>query len=161
MGIWTSIRTEKELGPYLSKTFQSLINGPDIDGEKCELNQISKILDIDMTPFTLTNYSGMWDESEFPPNYKDELIKKQIEEDKIWNDLSDFLTLTNILISALENRSLTAQQLNHKLNWWIGYFDFPVFHDAKDSFYYDLKAIQEFLISCKRNGETKTAFYAN
>lgn len=161
MGTWTNIRTEKKLGPYLSKTFQSFVNGPDIEGKDCELNQVSKILNLDLTSFTLTNYSGLWNEDDFPPDFKEELLKKQLEEDKIWNDLFDFLNLINQLISSLESKKLTPKQLNHKLNWWKGYFEFPITDNDKDSFYNDLKIIQNFLIDSKQSGETKTAFYVN
>lgn len=159
MGTWTNIRTEKILGPYLSKTFQNFSHGPEIDGTDCELHQIEKMLEIDLTPFTIRNYSGMWDESDFPPDDKEELIEKQLEEDKKWNDLSEFLKLIEILLTALELKNLSSKKMNHKFKWWEAYFDFNSRDNSNDSFYNDLKTIQSFLKESKKKGETKTAFY--
>lgn len=82
MGTWTNVRTEKILGPSLSKTFQSFSHGPEVDGKNCELHQLEKLMQVDLSPFTIRNYSGLWDESDFPPEEKEFFIKKQLEEDK-------------------------------------------------------------------------------
>ena len=159
MGLWTNIRTENMLGPYLSKTFQSLINGPEIDGINCELNQLSKLLNLDLTPFTIENYSRLWDESEFPEDEKEILIKRQIEADKIWNDLTDFVNLIDRIINSFKTGVIAPNQLKHKLEWWNGYFNFPNEKDGKDSFFVDLMTIKDFLLEAKEKGESKTAFY--
>lgn len=159
MGTWTNIRTEKILGPYLSKSFQGFSHGPELYGEDCELHQIEKIMNIDLTPFTLRNYSGMWDESDFPPDHKRELIQKQIEEDKKWNDLSDFLILIETLTKALENKKISSNLLKNKFKWQFGYFDFDSTSANNDSFYNDLKTIKNFLIDAHSKGEEKAAFY--
>ena len=159
MGTWTNIRTEKILGPNLSKTFQSFSHGPEIDGNECELHQIEKLLEIDLTPFTLRNYSGLWDESDFPPDEKEKLIKKQLEQDKKWNDISEFLNLIEILLRALKLRELNSKKINHKFEWWREYFDFDTRNENNDSFYNDLKIIESFLIESINKGETRVAFY--
>jgi hypothetical protein len=147
------------LGPSLSKTFQSFSHGPELEGSDCELHQIEKLLEIDLTPFTLRNYSGLWDESDFPPDQSERLIQKQLEEDKKWNDLSEFLSLIEILISALKMKKLTSKNMNHRFNWWGEYFDFELRNKNADSFYNDLKTIEKFLIESQIKGETKAAFY--
>ncbi len=159
MGTWTHIRTENTFGPYLSKTFQSLIHGPDIDGVGCELNQLGRLLNLDLTPFTILNYSGLWDESEFPKFDREALIKKQIEKDKIWNDLTAFIQLVDQLIKSINTGKIISSQLTHKFEWWIGYFNSPKENEISDSFYKDLRTIQIFLLAAKEKRESKVAFY--
>ncbi len=160
MGLYINIRTENSLGSLLSKTFQSFVNGFEIDGESCELNQVSKLLNLDLKPFTIFNYSGLWDESEFPEDRKDELIKKQIENDKIWNDINEFLDLINILIHSINTEEINSKKITHKYDWWNKYFELPNENDNNDNFLTDLKIIKNFLIVEIKNGETKTAFYS-
>ncbi len=160
MSSWTNIRTKNILGPSLSKTFQSFVNGPDIDGVNCELNQLSKILNLDLSPFLLVNYFGMWDESDFPEDQKKELIAKQKEEDERWNDLSDFLILIDKILIAFKDYKVDEKQLNYSYEWWKGYFRFPVANKNYDSLALDLKIIKKFLIDSKNKGENKMAFYS-
>ena len=164
MSTSTFIRTENTLGPGLSKSFQSFISGPDIDGNDCELHQIEKILQLNLKSFTLMNYSGMWDESEFPddPKVREELIIKQKEQDLIWNELMHFNNLVADLISAIENKKLKDNLIKHQYAWWNGYFDIPDEQlEHKDYFVKDLRIIHEFLNNMAEKGETKTAFYVD
>lgn len=137
----------------------SFLHGPEIDGKDCELHQIENLLGIDLSPFTLRNYSGMWNESDFPPDHIEDLLRKQLEEDEIWNDLSGFLTLIKFLLTALEFKTLDSHRLSHEFEWWKGYFDFESRDNGKDSFYNDLKTIEKFLLDPMQKGESKTAFY--
>lgn len=160
MGTWTCIRTEKELGPHLSKIFQSFVNGPELDGEECELKQIESLIEQDLTPFTIRNYSGLWDENEFPadPLVREELISQQIEQDKVWNGLIEFLNLTELLITKTKSDFFSNGKLVHKEDWWNGYFGTD---EENDSFIKDLEIIRSFLKKAKENGECKTAFYVD
>ncbi|NOQ72756.1 MAG: hypothetical protein GQ574_12170 [Crocinitomix sp.] len=158
MGTWTHIRTEGDLGPDLSKTFQSFVHGPEIDGEACELHQIEKQLNQDLTPFTIRNYSGLWHEDEFPEesSERERLMAKQIEKDKIWNDITDFLKLVAILKSKLKSGFFSKNKLFHKQEWWDGYFE-PT--NTKDCLVRDLEVIETYLSNAKNMGKTNTAFY--
>lgn len=160
MGTWTHIRTEETLGPHLSKTFQSFVHGPDIHGEECELGQIERLINTDLTPFTIRNYSGLWDENEFPddPIERKELISKQLAEDKIWNDISEFLNLTALLISKTKSGSFSKGKLVHTEDWWNGYFEAT---GKADTLIKDLELIESFLKEAKINGQSKTAFYVD
>ena len=147
MGTWTHIRTEEKLGNYLSKTFQSFVHGPEIDGETCELHQIEKLLNQDLSLFTIRNYSGLWHEDEFPedPIERGRLIAKQIENDKIWNDIVEFLKIVAILKSELESGFFLRNKLIHKQAWWDGYFA-P--NAAGDCLVRDLQEIETIFNRC-------------
>lgn len=160
MATSTCIRTENKLGDCLSPTFQSLIHGPELDGENCELNQISTLLNVNLKPLTIRNYSGLWDESEFPddPFLREELIEKQKKEDSIWNDINEFEVLINSILLAITNKKLAPEKLVHQQDWWIGYFNLEPSSNS-DLFINDLKIILDFLKVRKREGDTKVAFY--
>jgi len=160
----TFIRTENDLGPGLSLIFQSFINGPSIDGIDCELHQVERLLSLELKSFTITNYSGMWEESDFPddPEIRTKLIRRQMEEDQIWNDLKDFNEIVVKLIFAIENRKLTDDLIKHQNDWWNNYFDIPDEEkDFKDYFLKDLKIIHVYLNKMTAKGETNVAFYVN
>jgi hypothetical protein len=161
MGTWTKIRTEQKLGPSLSKSFQSFVNGPDINGESCELNQVESTLNLDLSAFLTTNYSGMWDESEFDiikdENEREKMLDKQRQDNKNWILIKDFIDLINMLLDAVENNKLN--DIRHEYDWWHGYFS-NIVSDDKDSFKQDLNIINDFLENAKAEGQCNAAFYS-
>lgn len=160
----TFIRTEKKLGPGLSLTFQSFVSGPDVEGEHCELRQIEELFNIELESFTRTNYSGMWDEDDFPddPEERKVLLQKQEEEDRQWNDLTEFNKLVAFLISAIETKQLKDSLVKHEYDWWNGYFDLPDEGQGnRDYFINDLGIINSFLRDRANQGDTKMAFYSS
>ncbi|WP_064965533.1 hypothetical protein [Tenacibaculum ovolyticum] len=161
MGTYTNIRTEQKLGPPLSKCFQSFVNGPDIDGESCELNQVQSTLNLDLSAFLTTNYSGMWDESEFDfiedESEREKMLEKQREDDDNWILIQDFNNLIDKLIDGVEKNKLS--DIRHEYDWWQGYFLNSV-TDHKDSFKQDLITIKAFLENAKAEGHCSVAFYS-
>ncbi|MGB5980991.1 MAG: hypothetical protein WBG46_02495 [Nonlabens sp.] len=160
MGTYTHIRTERRLGPDLSKTFQSFICGSDIDGKDCELHQVESILKLDLSSFLITNYSGMWEVSEFDfiqdEKERKAMIEAQLQEDAKWADRVEFLKMIEALLKAIREKKLVCIKYNQ--DWWQGYFENKVTeHD--DSFKKDLLIIRDFL-NDSEDHEGNVAFYS-
>jgi hypothetical protein len=141
--IWcrTELDIEHDLMTALSRPFGYFCSGPDAYGENCEFNQVQQLLDIDLTPLQLTNYSGIdselsgyddyiqWKVSEAASEAERQEIlaeaaiervliaEREEKANKQWNDIGEFTKLIQLFKQKVEAFPDLRAHLQYNFDW--------------------------------------------
>jgi hypothetical protein len=176
----TKTKSDNQIFKSLSRAFRNLISGPEAYGEASELNQIEKIVNIelsiltkfcDLNPPLYGLEDELYDATEDNDDEKVQEIRNRIEEFKIqWetnyvNDLEDWIPIQMLkeLILELLRKINTEPYLSDKLDFnfnWDEYFSLlPKENDWDNRLYLDLENILSLISHAESINEKYIGFY--